>query len=376
MKKIKRIIKRILCFLLPLRKIIVFESVPAFSDNTRAVFDEMIRRGVNKKYKMVWFSITDDKMQENIENVDFVNTEKDIKKVRYYKLFSRALISCNCFVRPRKKRQFSIYLSHGTGIKSTRNHYNVPAEIDRCLVAGEGAKKLMAYEFRYDENKIISLGFPRNDALTNSTKDVKSILQTSCDKVVVWYPTFRQHKSDSIVGAKSGVPIIHNTESAFELNEKAKELNILIVLKPHFAQDLAYIKDLGLSNIRFIDDEFYVKNKISSYEFVGGCDSLISDYSSVYYDYTLCDKPIGVIWEDIEEYKQAHGLVDNYEYYLKGAEKIYTLSDFTQFLERVSNGEDALRDERREIRDKMNYSTDGRNSERVVDYILSQINYK
>ena len=150
----------------------------------------------------------------------------------------------------------------------------------------------------------------------------------------------------------------------------------MIVLKPHFAQDVSCVKDLGLSNILFIDDGFFAKNNISSYEFVGGCDALISDYSSIYYDYTLCDKPIAVVWEDIEEYKQKPGLIENYEYYLQGAEKIYTLEELMGFVERVSNGEDLLRDERRDIRDLCNYSCDGKSSKRVVDYILEKINYR
>ena len=38
--------------LVPLKPYIFFESVPDFSDNARFVFDEMIKRGMNKKYKM------------------------------------------------------------------------------------------------------------------------------------------------------------------------------------------------------------------------------------------------------------------------------------------------------------------------------------
>ena len=46
----KGLIRRTL-LAMPLRNTIMFESVPNLSDNTKAVFDEMIRRNLNKKYK-------------------------------------------------------------------------------------------------------------------------------------------------------------------------------------------------------------------------------------------------------------------------------------------------------------------------------------
>ena len=39
--------------------IIIFESNPSFTDNTKAVFDEMIRQEANKKYKMFWIARDD-----------------------------------------------------------------------------------------------------------------------------------------------------------------------------------------------------------------------------------------------------------------------------------------------------------------------------
>lgn len=57
----------------------------------------------------------------------------------------------------------------------------------------------------------------------------------------------------------------------------------------------------------------------------GSCDTLIADYSPIYYDYTLCDKPIALIREDYKEYKNSVGFADGCEEFLNGGEKIYTL---------------------------------------------------
>ena len=94
--------------------------------------------------------------------------------------------------------------------------------------------------------------------------------------------------------------------------------------------------------------------------------------SSIYYDYTLCDKPIGLIWEDYEEYAEKPGFVVDMDYMMKGGVKIYDMEDFRSFIRDVAKGIDRLKDERREIRDFANYSTDGKNSKRVVDFIIEQ----
>ncbi len=376
-KTVKNMAKR-LAVVLPLRKIILMESIPDLSDNTKAVYDEFIKREVNKKYKIIWVvssSFKKKKLDKNVKTIVFDGKKYNFR-LFYYNLVSKCIVSCNQFLATKRKGQFSMYLSHGTGIKSTRDYYNVPKNTDCCLVAGEGVKELMSYEFNYDISKMVALGFPRNDILCKNVTLPKNLFGKEYDKVIVWYPTYRQHKGGSWSASQDTLPIINDVTKAKHLNEYLIKKGVLIVLKPHFAQDVSYVKDLGLSNIRFIDDSFFVKNNISSYEFVGGCDALISDYSSIYYDYTLCDKPIAVIWEDIEEYKQKPGLVENYEYFLQGAEKVYSIEEMLGFVERVANGEDVLKSERRFVRDLCNYSTDGKSAERVVDFILEKINYK
>ena len=377
---LKKIIKRLL-ILFPIKKIILLESLPDFSDNTKAVYDELIKRGVNEKYKIVWLvtsAFKEEKLDKVDKNVKFIayDNKKNSLKLAYYNSVAKCIICCNRFKKSLRKNQFSMYLSHGTAIKSVHDYYNVPNAIDRCLVASEGVKELMAYEFRYDINKMVALGFPRNDVFSRKLTLPKGIWGKEYDKVIVWYPTFRQHKGGIKTASKNALPIIDNVEKAKVLNDYACKNKVLVVLKPHFVQDVSYVKDLGLENIRFINDEFFIENKISSYEFVGGCDALITDYSSIYYDYTLCDKPIAVIWEDIEDYKQNPGLVANYEYYLQGAEKVYSIDDLLGFIERLIKGEDKLANERRYIRDLCNYKNDGLSASRVVDYILREINYK
>lgn len=373
--KMKNFIKRVVRFafsLLPLSRVIIFESAPDFSDNTKAVYDEMVRRGLNHKYKFVWLCYNDYK-EKAYENAKYVKCNTVLGQIEKFYLPYRAkcIICCNRFIYKNDKRIPEFYLTHGTPIKSTKSYYTLPSYIDYCTVPSNGVSHIYSYELNFPIEKIYPLGFPRNDALYNNV-DIKTPLGTNCEKVIVWYPTFRQMTKGFKTASTHTLPVIHDAEAAKRLNEVAEKNNVLIVLKPHFAQDVSYVKDLGLSNIRFIDDSFFTEHGITSYEFVGSCDALITDYSSIYYDFTLCDKPIAAVWEDIEEYKQNPGLIDNYEYYMKGAEKVYTVEELEKFVSDVANGIDNLKEERNEIKNLTNYSTDGKNSARVVDFIIEK----
>ena len=374
MSIVKKTVKKFLSLFA--NKYIFFESVPDLTDNPKPVFDRMMALGLHKKYKFVWY-VSDQKKdlprQKRVKYVDR-NTRLHRIKFKYYMMRAKCLISCNKTLTPIFEKQKSFYLTHGTSVKSIHNYYNVPRSIDYIMVASEGSKSMMAYELNVDESRVVALGFPRNDVLTSFSGDVRKYFDTDCKKVIVWYPTFRQHKNGKQTGVKSALPILHSTEAAIELNEVAKAQGVLIVMKPHFAQDVSYIKDYDLSNIRFINDEFFVKNSISSYEFIAGCDALITDYSSVYFDYLLCNKPAGLIWEDIDDYRKDPGFAVDMDYMGKAAEKINSLTDFKLFLSNLSQGIDHLANEREEICRWANYATDGKSAERVTDFIIEKAN--
>lgn len=362
----------------PLKNIIVFESVPDLSDNTKAVFDEFLKRNFNKKYKLIWLVEKKSKQYPKIKNVKYFNN--NLNKSVLDKLYrmkinysAKCFISCNRCLTPTRDGQTSFYLTHGTPIKSVRKFYSVPESVNYTIVGSKNVEKLYAYEKHINEEKVIGLGYSRNDELTNRKIDLKKILDTECEKIIVWYPTYRQNKNyNGIVLKVPALPLLDDEEKAKELNDYARNCNTLIVAKPHFAQDISCIKKLNLSNIRLIDDKFFIENKISSYNFVGNCDALLTDYSSIYYDFTLCDKPIGVIWSDINEYSENPGFAVDLNFYLKGAVKIYDIEDYKKFIYNVSKNIDDLKKDRNEIKDFVNYSSDGKNSERVVDFIVEK----
>ena len=354
------------------QRCIVFESVPDRSDNTEAVFKEMVRRQLNRKYTFVWLTDCKKNNWTKEKNVRYVSG-KTLSLL--FLCTAKCLICCNRFFTTNNPKTVSIFLGHGNPIKNTKTTYSVPFEQYTYLLAtSEGMKDLRARIFNLDKKKLIVLGYPRNDDLTKSCISLHGLFNVSYKKKIVWYPTYRQHKNGLETNCKHAFPIIWNQKLARELNDYAKEKEVLIVLKPHFAQDVSFIKELGLSNLVFINDELFVSNNISSYQFVASCDALLTDFSSIYYDYTLCDKPIGLIWEDYEEYCENPGFAVDMDYMMKGGCKIYNIEDLKLFINDISTGIDRLQKERREIRDFANCSTDGRNAERVVDFLIEKAN--
>lgn len=372
LKAIKKAAKWILDTL-PGGNYIVFESAPDLSDNTKAVFDEMLRRGLNAKYKFCWWVSGDRKSLPRFPNTFYIDKKTPWNRLvfQWVTLRAKCIICCNVFLVSRLPSRKAFYLTHGTALKRL-NGYVLPEGISYTLVASEGVKEVMARELKGDIRTFFALGYPRNDILLHANQDLHAFLEGDFRKVIVWYPTFRQRKDGINTASKNALPVLHDTHTAVRLNEIAAENEILLVVKPHFAQDIRYVSDFGLSNIRFISDSFFAQHQISSYEFVGSCDALITDYSSIYFDYLLCNKPVAVIWEDIEDYRKNPGLAMDADYYMQGAEKIYDLAGFAHFIRCVAAGEDRYCAQRAKINAEVNYASDDQNARRVVDFIVEK----
>lgn len=374
--KIKSLIQKlILSFIKPC---LIFESYPDFADNTKYVFDEFVKRDYYKKYYLYWFIDYDKAASYHNGEIEYWNPKdkrsikKYIRHLRYYKKV-KAYILCNRYVLPEKNNDYSttFYLTHGMPLKNISGYYRVPDRIDYCISPSEETRAVMEYCFGYDYDKIVPLGFPRNDVFIEREIDVKTQFE-NINKIIIWYPTYKQHKFGMKTNCEHPIPIIHNKESIQRINKLLFDNKILIIIKPHFSQDLSFIKREKLSNIMFIDDSFFQKFNILPYQFLHSCDALLTDYSSVYSDYLLSNKPIGLIWEDIDDYLKYPGLYPKYDDITFGTHKIYSIDDMIDFIKMIAEGKDSLESERNRLRDKLNISTDGQNTKRVVDFIVEK----
>ena len=370
---IRRVLKKIIMSL-P-QKYILLESKPDYADSAMSLYNYIVNSDIGKKYTPVW--VIDDKSNYNRKYKSLVFSTKFFDSLlrRYYFLRAAAIVFGNVNINKTYERQKSVFLTHGSKSKDTVDKYRMPENLDYILIQAnmfkETAKK--GYSLS-DHTKMITLGFPRNDDLLLPNEiDRQKIFNKKFNKLIVWYPTFRQHKGDGRNVSSISLPVIHSEEAALAINEKAKKMGILIALKPHFAQDVSFIKNNNLSNIIIFDDEFLKKKNIRSYQLLSLADSLLTDYSSVYYDYLLCDRPIGLVWEDYEEYKKGQGFALDPDIVYSGGEKIFNVEDFCAYLERIANGEDILREERTKIKNLSNVYQDANSSKRVAEFIINLI---
>lgn len=140
------------------------------------------------------------------------------------------------------------------------------------------------------------------------------------EEVYLYMPTWRDTHSDFITTAGFDF---------FALNEVLKKNNSLFMLKLHPATNLNYTKFMGLSNIICLD------NKIDIYPVLPFTSVLITDYSSVYYDYILMgDKQILLFPFDYNDYIiNNRDLAFDFDEYTPG-KRVYSFVELLRCIER------------------------------------------
>lgn len=371
-------LKKIICSFLPLRKTIVFESNPEFSCNTLPVYQEMMRRGIDKEYQIYWLVEDKNKYKDDTSGVKYLNYSErgfDRLKWMYILATSKALIFSNRFLNKYKKTQLVVNLMHGSPLKRTPGY----TEDDTCdFVISEASffNEMVSEGLNVPIEKIIPLGFPRNDTL-KTKHHVLSLLKIDDEKkVIVWMPTFRKNKNSGFVFGeinRLGVPLLDSIEKFERLNTSLKENNVQLIIKLHPVEDTTDMKLNVYSNIRFLTDSEFERNGVTVYELLSDSDALLTDYSSVYYDYLLMDKPIGLVVDDLKEFTERIGFYyGDYRSFVKGS-YIESLVDFIAFIENAGNDVDPNKADRQWARKRYCQYTDYQSTKRVTDFIMEKL---
>lgn len=373
---VKKIIKKIFT-VLPIKNIIIMESNPDFTDNTKLVFDKFIEKNINDKYKIVWF-VKDKDIFKNIKikNVSFVNVYgkynilNKIKKI-YYNFSAKVIIDSNKYVPKVRKEQFRLHVCHGTPLKNAGEYCKEIGDVDYIIELGEFFRDKNLKLFDKPKECFLDIGFPRNDQLFGKYNIGNLIPNYSKEKMIVWLPTYRKHEAHATytdTSLKYGLPGINDKEDFVRINDVLKENNTLILIKLHPVQDKKTIESFECSNIKIVTDEQLIENNLNLYKILALSDALITDYSSVYYDYLLTKKPIGLSISDIEEYEKNVGFA--YEYYdvVKG-EYIYNADELCKFIQKIAQNKDDKLEERLNCLKLYHTYCDDKSSERVYEFI-------
>ena len=354
------------------KHVIVFESLPDYSDNSRALSDYLLSNENTRKYHIFWCvnNATLFKQKYPKDSVTFIEKKNqwDEYKLSSLKIIltAKMLLGTHGIVwnyQEKHKGQMFIRLWHGCSYKDrASNDGTRTKEFDFALVSGPLFVKIKSHFWNVDERFIHPLGFPRYDWLLKKNLLAKSLYENyrgDSVKVVMWMPTFRNDikgRYNSYDGI-SYFPLMKDIESWYKLDKLCKSIRVTIVIKSHPLQKTYSIPYENFHNIKSITNEKLDDCGITLYEFLAVTDGLITDYSSAAFDYLLVDKPIAFALDDFERYKDKRGFVfvDPLKY--MPGHHLYTLNDLYNFLCDLKCGKDIHKKEREDVRKEAIYES-------------------
>lgn len=270
---------------------------------------------------------------------------------------------------PLKKLGLDIENVSMPGTTTTKYHDNFVKEANRwdaLISPNDYSTKIFRSAFGFN-NQILKVGYPRNDELINTNPEditaLKEKLGIPLDKKVVLYaPTYRDNQF-----AEKGK---YTFELPFSLDEFKQQFgeDTVLILRMHYlianALDISEYTDFvyDLSSHPDISDLYLVS------------DMLITDYSSVFFDYAYLKRPILFYPYDYHLYKdELRGFYLDYEKDLPGQianNEAQLLSGITACLQHpdMSDNQQFMK-----FYNRFCAIDDGLSSLKVVNYVVHQI---
>ena len=358
----------------------------SYCDSPKAIYKYMLTDRRFEEFNYIWVFKEPNKhkyLEEN-KNTKVISVKgkkyvQAMAKAKYW-IFNYKIPD---YIYP-KKDQIFVQCWHGTPLKRLGCDLQ---HFDNALNTIEGMKKRYNEEtkkFSYflspskfasekfisiwnmKENQkqdcVLELGYPRNDYLYNYTEnDIKTIksklgIENCTKKILLYAPTYRDNQHTS------GIGYTYKTEVDFDKLKEELSGEYIILFRSHWLVanlfDFEKYKDF-IYNVSDYDDidELYVVS-----------DLLITDYSSVFFDYANLKRPILFYMYDLEEYR------DNIRGFYLNIEELPgpILKTEEELIENIKTiSEDFYNDKYKKFNDKFNYLDDGQASKRVVDKIFT-----
>lgn len=346
-------------------KILLYSDL-GFRDNIKYLYDYLVEQNFQKKYKIICAVKDYQKYAANSpKNIEFVSPLMGIK---HY-------LTCNhvfyCFgklpIVPVKK-QVVIQMWHGTSFKGfaenmTKTSSNADSFYSYVYASSDFFSPIVMKKFNCSENKVAICGHPRTDVFYLNEKKYDL---GNYKKTIVWMPTFRKSKILGQVDTKQSsiLPTVMDSQ-LLELDKFLEGLNTQLIVKLHPMQDLSEVDTKSLNNLKLLSNKQFEDSGMDIYRLLSQSDALITDYSSVFYDYLLLNRPIGFTENDVDEYKKNRGFAVDPEKFRPG-KRIRSLQDLESFIIDLSNNKDDYLGERKWVNDMANKYQDGKNCSRSL----------
>ena len=359
---------------------ILFESFlgRSYSDSPRYIF-EYLGKNEPHRYQCVW-------VLDHKEELPY--PAKCIRRYsfRYFYYMARAkfFVFNSRQSRDFVKREGSIFLEtwHGTPLKKLafdmkevtasaplvkRDLYNHSREWDYLIAPNEFSARTFRRCFMY-EGTILETGYPRNDILYQEGEEHRILMDRirkrigipEGKKVILYAPTWRDDEFYA--------PARHKFTMQMDLGKMQKELGdqYVLFLRTHY-----YVVD----HINLPESQDFVYD-VSDYDDIAElyltADLLITDYSSVFFDYANLKRPILFFMYDLEKYRdRLRGFYLDLEKDLPGP----VLSTTDEVIHSVRNLEKLWQEYQKRYEafyEKYCGWEDGKASQRVVDAVFGK----
>ncbi|MBS4195718.1 CDP-glycerol glycerophosphotransferase family protein [Lederbergia citri] len=319
--------------LLPLKDKVTF--VVSFGDNSKYVIDEIKRENIRVQIAVLCTGKTLNIFRE-YKDIHLIPFEPS-KILRlswfqsvYHMATSRYILVDNYYgflaAVNFKKKVECIQLWHASGAlkkfgleeesikyrgpKAKRRFLQVYSKFHKVVVGSDVMASIFIKSFNLKKEQILTTGFPRTDFFFNEEL-IQHARQSIASqhpeingkKVILYAPTYRVHELNHFI-------------LQLDIGKMVKNLgnDYILFLRLHPA--IQNSVNFSMQYPDFIVD--VSSNRYDVNELLVVADYLITDYSSIPFEFSLMQKPIIFFTYDLEKYKCSQGVVEGFEYNLPG----------------------------------------------------------
>lgn len=218
-----------------------------------------------------------------------------------------------------------------------------------CVTCTSKATRIIYSEaFNTDLDKIQVLGMPRIDYLLGRNDEInykgyeliKEYPKLNGKINILYVPTFRKNAKINLEN------LINNIDE--------NKYNFIVRLHPLDKTE--------------VDEKYKIDSKYSTMDLLKIADYVITDYSAIAFEALVLDKPIYFYLYDIDKYNELRGLNIDLFKEMKNSTK----TDFKDIMSSIENNEYDY-DELKQFKNRYVETSDNKNTERIVNYILNVI---
>lgn len=377
-------------------KTVLFESYQgrSFGCSPKAIFLKMFNDDEYSDYKFIWIFRKRQKYLELFELEGLLDGRVEVVKCNT-KAHRDAFARSKYFIVntripnyiEKKPEQYYVQCWHGTPLKrlghdiipdtkaANNSHDELLAMNDRDAIRYDyflspskfaSDKFISSFNLKQlnKENTILEKGYPRNDYLFNyRTEDISRIKEKygipEDKKIILYAPTWRDDQH------KAGEGYTYKTEADFDYLRDELSNDYVILFRAHYyiANKFDFEKyENFVIDVSAVDDinELYVVSDI-----------LITDYSSVFFDYANLKRPIIFFMYDLKHYMR------NLRGFYFGLEELpgKIVKEEKDVIKIINNLDKYELDNEKKYSDfnkKFTYLDDGKASERVIKTLFKE----